>query len=190
MARAWLRGEEVPGGLVVDADLRWKLMNALARLGAVVEDDIAAEAERDKTSAGAEKAAGVISALADADAKADAWRLATEDPSVPNETHRQICGNFFQYDQDELLASYAGRYVDVLTAMSDKTGVWAERSTAAREAVLRLLFPGPFADEAFVSRLKEWLGEAQRNEQVARGVRERVDEAERALACQAASQRA
>lgn len=190
LARAWLRGEEVPSGLVVDADLRWKLMNALARLGAIAENDIAAEAERDKTSAGAEKAAGVISALADAEAKADAWKLATEDPSVPNETHRQICGNFFQYGQDELLASYAERYVDVLTAMSDKTGVWAERSTAAREAVLRLLFPEPFADEAFVSRLKEWLGQAQRNEQVVRGVRERVDEAERALACQAASQRA
>lgn len=187
LAKAWLRGEEVPRGLTVDADLRWKILNALARQSAITEADIAAEAQRDKTSAGAEKAAGVISALADAEAKQDAWRLATADPSVPNETHRQICANFFHYDQDELLSGYLDRYLDLLTAISDKTGVWVERGTAAREAVLRLLFPQPLADQAFVDRLKAWLKEKERNEQVARGVQERIDEAQRALACQARS---
>lgn len=187
LVRGWLSDEEVPAGLTVDADLRWKIMGALARMGVIGEDDIAAEAERDRTSAGAEKAAGVISALADADAKADAWQLATDDPSVPNETHRQICGNFFQFDQDELLTPYLDRYLEVLTAMSDKSGVWESRGTAAREAILRFGFPVPLADRAFIDKLTAWLDVPGRNDQVVRGVRERIDGAERALRAQQAS---
>ena len=184
LLRGWLNGEEVPPGLVVDADLRWTLLGSLARMGAIGEDDIAAEAERDQTSAGAEKAAGVIAALADADAKADAWVLATADASVPNETHREICENFFTFGQDELLRGYLEPYIEVLQAISDKSGVWASRGTAAREAILRLLFPIELADEEFVDRLRAWLTDGVRSEQVVRGVRERIDGAERALRCQ------
>mgnify|MGYP000429211387 CR=1 FL=1 len=67
--RAWLDGEEVPGGLQVDPDLRWRLVTNLARVGAVGEDEIASEASRDNTATGAEHAAGARSALRTPEAK-------------------------------------------------------------------------------------------------------------------------
>ena len=67
--RGWLVGAGVPDGLAVDADLRWRLLTDLARVGAVGVAEIDAERARDATAAGAEKAAGARSALASAETK-------------------------------------------------------------------------------------------------------------------------
>lgn len=184
LIRGWLDGEEVPEGLVIDADLSWEILTALARAGVIGPERIAEAAEKDNTNAGSEKAAGALAALADPAAKEAAWLRAVGDPDVPNETHRQICGNFFQFRQEKLASSFADRYLETLTQMSNKDGVWASRGTSAREAVLRFLVPAPIADESFVARLQQWLDAEPRNEQVARGVRERIDGFRRALRCQ------
>lgn len=62
LLRAWLAGDEVPPGLVVDADLRWRFVTQLARLGGLDAADIDAELARDNTATGAEKAAGARAA--------------------------------------------------------------------------------------------------------------------------------
>ena len=178
--RAWLDGEEVPEGLSVDADLRWRLLTELARVGAAGEADIAAEAERDRTATGAEKAAGARAAMADADAKAEAWAAATE-RETPNETHFQVCSQFWQVDQDELLAPYADRYLAVVDAIGSGEGRWAATSTTIRQHVLGLLFPRPLADRAFIEKLDAFLADRQLPDSVRRLVIERRDDAVRAL---------
>ncbi|WP_342371809.1 aminopeptidase N [Propioniciclava soli] len=178
--QAWLNGEEVPEGLAVDTDLRWRLLTELARVGAIGEAEIAAEAQRDKTATGAEKAAGARSALADADAKAEAWAAATQ-RDTPNETHFQICSQFWQLDQDELLAPYAERYLDVVAAIAEQRDGWDKRSTTIRQHVLGLLFPRPLADRAFLDRLDAFLAARELPDAVRRLVLERRDDAERAL---------
>ena len=178
--RAWLDGEEVPEGLAVDADLRWRLLTELARVGGAGEAEIAAEAARDATATGAEKAAGARSASLDADAKAAAWAAATE-LDTPNETHFQVCAQFWQLDQDEVLAPYADRYLEVVDAIGSQQGRWETASTTIRQHVLGLLFPRPLADRAFIAKLDAFLAERDLPESVRRLVLERRDDALRAL---------
>jgi aminopeptidase N len=183
----WLEGEEVPAGLAVDTGMRWSIVSALAKLGAIGEDRIAAELERDNTSAGAENAAGAAAALPDADAKAQAWALATDEPGVPNETHRAICMGFWRYGQDEVLEPYPAAYLDLLGRISRREGVWAERGYAIIGTALRWLFPAPLVTDSLVATVSAWLADNEPSEQVRRSVTERLDEARRALRAQARS---
>ena len=180
LLKAWLAGEEVPEGLAVDTDLRWRLLTELARVGAVGEAEIAAEAERDRTATGAEKAAGARSALLDAGAKADAWAAATE-RETPNETHFQVVTQFWQLDQDEVNADYADRYLDVVAAIAEQRDGWGDRSSTIRQHVLSWLFPRPLADQTFLDKLDAFLAERDLPDSVRRLVVERRDDAARAL---------
>ncbi len=184
--RGWLAGEGVPAGLTVDADLRWRLLTDLARVGAVGEAEIAAEQASDATATGAEKAAGARSALASAESKAASWQRAVAE-DAPNETHVQIASQFMQVGQEGLLAPYADAYLDVVRAMAAGTDGWPDKSTAIRQHVLMFLFPRPLADRAYLDRVQALLAEVQPNDFVRRLVAERVDDAERALRCQAAA---
>ena len=183
----WLDGEEVPSGLAVDTGMRWAIVSALAKLGAIGEDGIAAELERDNTSAGAESAAGAAAALPDADAKAQAWALATDEPGVPNETHRAICMGFWRFGQDEVLELYPAAYLDLLGRISRREGVWAERGYAIIGTALRWLFPAPLVTDSLVTTVSAWLADNEPSEQVRRAVTERLDEARRALRAQGRS---
>ena len=184
---AWLAGEEVPDGLSVDADLRWRLVTNLARLGGIGESGIDAELARDNTATGAEKAAGARAARPDEQAKAEAWRLAVDDASVPNETHSQLCAHFWQLDQEDLLRPYIDRWFTVMEDIAAQRNGWGQRSLAIRRNVAELLFPRPFGDRALVSRIEQWLASTDLTESVRRMVSERLDDVERALRCQEAS---
>jgi aminopeptidase N len=187
LVAGWLDGEEVPAGLAVDTGMRWAIVSALAKLGAIGEDRIAAELERDNTSAGAESAAGAAAALPDADAKAQAWALATDEPGVPNETHRAICMGFWRFGQDEVLEPYPAAYLDLLGRISRREGVWAERGYAIIGTALRWLFPTPLVTDSLVATISAWLADNEPSEQVRRAVTERLDEARRALRAQGRS---
>ena len=184
LLKGWLNGEEVPPGLAVDTSVRWAITSALAKLGAIGHDDIAAELEHDNTSAGAEQAAGAAAALPDAESKAQAWALATDDASVPNETHRAICMGFWRYGQDEVLEPYPAAYLDLLGKISRGEGVWADRGYATMGHALRWLFPGPLVSDSLVTTIQTWLDDNDPSQQVRRSVTERLDEARRALRAQ------
>jgi len=184
--RSWLDGSAVPSGLAVDTDLRWHLVTNLARLGAIGEDEINAELELDPTAQGAERAAGARAALPSSAAKAEAWRLATADDDVANETHYQITANFWQFGADAVLTPYVAAYQKVAEAISAGQDGWAERSSALRQHVLGLLFPRTLMDRAALAELDAWLDSVSLTDAVARQVLERRDDAERALRCQEA----
>ncbi|MDO5501193.1 MAG: ERAP1-like C-terminal domain-containing protein, partial [Propionibacteriaceae bacterium] len=184
LLRGWLNDEEVPAGLAIDTGMRWAIVQALAKLGAIGDDDIAAELERDNTSAGAEQAAGAGAALPDEDSKAEAWALATGDAEVPNETHRAICMGFWRYGQDEVLAPYPAAYLDLLGRISRREGRWAHSGYATIGTALRWLFPAPLVTESLVATVQAWLDDNEPSEQVRRSVTERLDEARRALRAQ------
>ena len=184
LLKAWLKGEEVPEGLEVDADMRWRITCALARMGAIGEAEIAAEAERDQTITGQEYAAGARSALRDPKAKAEAWRLATEDPNVPNGTHSAICSWFWSYGATDILADYADKYLAVTRQISAGEGIWAKAGHAATQHVLLGLFPAPVADSTFLTKVTAQINDEAISDQVRRVLREQKDAAERSLRCQ------
>ncbi|MEL4356942.1 MULTISPECIES: aminopeptidase N [unclassified Luteococcus] len=187
LLKAWLAGDEVPDGLQIDADMRWRITRALARMGAVGTAEIDAEAQRDKTISGAEWAAACRASLPTTEAKAEAWRLACEDPEVPNGTQEQVCRAFWSDTQGELLQPYADKYLELCRAISGAEGIWKTRGHAASQNALVLLFPTvPVAGEAFLGRVEELLA-TDLSAGVRRVLLEQSDAARRALRCQAAS---
>ncbi|MFZ0530048.1 MAG: aminopeptidase N, partial [Propionicimonas sp.] len=117
-------------------------------------------------------------------AKAEAWRLATADPGIANETHFQITHNFWKFDQDEVLRPYVERYLEVAEAISAGRDGWGERGTTIRQHVLSLLFPSPLCDRATLDLLDRWRSGTELADAVERQYSEKRDDAERALFCQ------
>ena len=184
--RDWLDGVDIPQGLTMDASLRWLTVTQLARLGILDEAAIDAEGQRDPTIMGAEQAAGARAARPTAEAKAEAWRLAVAEDSVPNETHKRICQQFWQRGQYDVLQPYVERYFRAAEDISASRGVWAHRGIALRKAVLSLLFPQPRDLSGFLEQLDAWLARTELADSVLRVISERRDDALRALRCRAA----
>ncbi|MFV0429508.1 MAG: aminopeptidase N, partial [Arachnia sp.] len=190
LVQGWLDDQEVPAGLTIDTELRWAIITSLAKLGVADEADIEGQLLLDRTNAGAEHAAGAMASMPSADRKAEAWHLATQDDTVPNETHRSIAMGFWRYGQDEVLAGYVEAYLDVAGQISRREGIWASRGYAAIGTVLRWLFPDPLAEADLVTRFEGWLAESDPSQQVRRTLSERLDEARRAIRVQERSRRA
>jgi len=148
---AWLDDRELPTGLVVDTDLRWTLIVALARLGRIGADEIDDELTRDTTITGQERAAQARAARPTAEAKAEAWRIAVESEDTPNETQFRTILGFQQPGQDELLRPYVEKY---LSAAKD---VYTRLGSSMGENVLVYLSPRNLADQDALDALTNWL---------------------------------
>ncbi|MEE3850748.1 aminopeptidase N [Gordonia sp. LSe1-13] len=176
-------------GLVVDTDMRWKLVHALATVGAIDTDPasspvIDAEAARDNTATGQRQAAAARSSRPLPEAKADAWTQATEDDSLSNIYTRTMIEGFARPGQSELLGEYVAKY---FAAVPD---LWARRSSEVAQTVVVGLYPhwaidddGLAAADAFLAgdhppALKRLISEGR--DTVARSLRARRFDAESA----------
>ncbi|MCK5928345.1 MAG: ERAP1-like C-terminal domain-containing protein, partial [Nocardioides sp.] len=175
---ALLDGTEQLEGLAVDQDLRWSLVTSLAAAGRA-GDRIEQELAQDSTISGQEHAAAARAAQPDADAKAEAWRLAVLDESTPNETARSIVFSFVRTGQEELLAPYVEKY---LTAGEQ---AWEHLGTHRASTVLGYIFPTPLASPELVEKVESWLATTEAPIPAQRYVREGLADAQRALAAQA-----
>ena len=180
----WLAGRGVPDGLVVDQEMRWTMVARLAALGRLDEAAIAAEEAADGSVTGQERAVGARAARPSAEAKAEAWRLAVEEDSIPNALQSAICLGFWQRHQDDVLEPYVDRYLQLAEDISAARGVWATKGISLRKNALRNLFPWPTDQQPFLERLDGWLADAEIAQSVRRVILERRDETVRALACQ------
>jgi len=130
-----LDGDHVVGGLSLDAELRWAILQALSAHGLAGEQDIAAELERDPSAAGHRHAATARALRPLAEAKAEAWRLATEDDTVPNAMQEAVIRGFSHPTQGDLVAPYMPRYFETVPE------VWRRRSSELAQTVVIGLFP-------------------------------------------------
>lgn len=127
-------------GLVVDTDLRWRIVTALARAGVIDADGtetpfIDAEADNDRTAAGRRHAAAAAAARPQAAVKEAAWEQVVEDDTLANITARAIIGGFAQPGQGEVLAPFRDRYFGAIS------GVWRRRSSEVAQTVVVGLYP-------------------------------------------------
>ncbi|MBJ8342371.1 aminopeptidase N [Antrihabitans sp. YC3-6] len=143
-------------GLVIDTDLRWKLVYALAAAGEIDSDGVAtpfidAEVQRDPTAAGKRQGGMAAAARPQADVKADVWSRVVSDDTIPNITARAIIGGFAPHGQGELLAPYLAKYFD------DITDVWARRSSEVAQTVVIGLYPSWAVSDEAVAAADEFL---------------------------------
>ncbi|MFI9380310.1 aminopeptidase N [Kutzneria sp. NPDC052558] len=149
--KGWLDGSEPLAGLVVDTDLRWRLLQALTAHGAAGDAEVRAELELDPTAAGqrhAERARALVPTEAN---KAEAWRRAVHDDELPNAVNEAIIYGFSHPSQKELLAPYAQQY------FADVADVWRRRSSERAQPTVTGLFPSWAVDAATVAASDEWL---------------------------------
>ena len=151
LVTALLDGTEQVAGLNVDTELRWHFLHRLVAVGAAGEEKIRAELERDPTATGERHAAAARAARPDPAAKERAWRLAAEDPDVPNAIQEAVIGGFWERDQLELLRPYLPRYFDSVER------VWAERTREMAQNFVVGMYPALFVEQATVEATDEYL---------------------------------
>ncbi|QYJ04330.1 aminopeptidase N [Nocardioides panacisoli] len=170
-------------GLSVDQDLRWSLLNNLARVDRADDARIEAELDRDNTISGRENAAAARAALPHPEAKEHAWHQAVWDPEVPNETARSVVVSFMRHGQEEVLAPYVDRY------LADVAGTWERLGAHRAQVTAEHIFPRVVATEDTIAKVDAWLAEHAGSGDVPAGavryVREGRADVARALAAQA-----
>jgi aminopeptidase N len=120
-----------PDGLLVDEDLRWRLVRALCELGARGPDDIEAERVRDRSSQGAEWALRCRASLPDPAVKAEVWDSITTDQALTNYGLYALCDHFFSPTQVELTEPYVERFFsDVPATATFRTGMMVDQSAS------------------------------------------------------------
>ena len=134
-------------GLTVDTDLRWHLLTCLTRAGARGEDAVTAELERDPTDIGQRSAATARASQPSPTAKAAAWDRLLGDDTLSHTMSRQLWAGFARLDQEEVLAPFTARYLDVLDE------VWANRSLDWAIGFSTALFPHWAASEDLLQRV-------------------------------------
>ncbi|MFR9805590.1 aminopeptidase N [Pseudonocardia sp. RS010] len=150
---AWLEGRDVPEGLTVDTDLRWRLLHALAAHGRAGEEAIEAEHRRDATAAGERQAERARSLVPTPEAKAKAWDRAVHDDELPNAVNEAIIGGFSHPGQRALLAPYVEKY------FAEVADVWARRTSERAQSVVLGLFPSWAVEKSTVDAADAWLAD-------------------------------
>ncbi len=141
---------EVPG-LVVDTELRWSLLMRLVALGVTGDTAIGAELDRDRTAAGERHAATARALRPTAEAKAEAWRLAVEDESVPNAVQSAVIAGLWHPEQLALLEPYVERYFDCVAR------IWEQRPGEIAQNIVVGLYPALLIDASVVERTDAYL---------------------------------
>jgi aminopeptidase N len=154
--RGWLYDVDVPAGLTVDTDLRWRLLHALVAHGRAGETEIDEEQRRDPTSTGARQAERARALVPTPESKERAWQRAVHDDELPNAINESIIAGFGHPAQRHLLEPYVERY------FAEIDDVWARRTSELAQNVVLGLFPSWVVRESTVEAADAWLADESR----------------------------
>ncbi|MDQ6875314.1 MAG: aminopeptidase N [Actinomycetota bacterium] len=173
--RGWLAGTGVPPRLVLDADLRWLVVRRLAVLGAIDEPAIAAEYDRDTTSAGAQAAATARASLPAPAAKAAAWSALLDSDTLSNHMVTATARGFWFPEQMDLGRPYVEEYFARIPQ------VWHERTAEIALLLTRLLFPAVLVEPDTLDQVERTLSRGSLDPRLRRQLREQEADLRRAL---------
>ena len=146
---------ELPG-LVVDTDLRWQLVAAVA--GADEDGSlgsaslVADEQTHDDTAAGARAAAAARAARPTLAAKEEAW-ASILDGDLPNAVSAATIAGFGRTPDPELFAPFVDRYFDALLPQ------WQARTNEMAQQIVTGLYPSALVRPELLERGDAWLAE-------------------------------
>jgi aminopeptidase N len=130
-----LEGRTQLDGLVIDFNVRWSAVKALATIGGADEELIAEELERDPTDEGQKRAAAARAAMPLPGAKKWAWDAVVHDGVPSLSTKLAIAQGFHHVDHQRLLAAYVKPYFDSLMA------VWESHDSEQAIDIARSMYP-------------------------------------------------
>jgi aminopeptidase N len=165
-------------GLVVDFDVRWRAVTALATIGAAGEDQIAHELERDPTDEGRRRAAAARAALPEMSAKQRAWGAVVQGGAPSLQMKRAIAGTFHHVDQQELLKAFVQPFFDSLLS------VWNANDSEVAVTIVEWMYPRAVITQDVVDATDEALGRDDLPAPIRRSLLESQDAIKRALRAQ------
>jgi len=114
--REWLAGMELPAGVSVDLDLRWKILLRLATLGAVERSELHEWLERDTTTQAQVDLTQCLASLPDQEAKTHAWDMFRGAADATNHELEAAGVGFWHRGQEHLTNAYVDRYFTEVSA--------------------------------------------------------------------------
>jgi aminopeptidase N len=177
MLSGLLDGSAYMDSLVVDTELRWRLLHRLCSQGAAGPAEIDAELRRDSTDAGERRAATCQAAIPEPEVKEAAWQ-AIISGTLPNAAFRATLNGFNDPDQADLLAPYATRYFDVVGE------IWENWSSDMAQWFTTNAYPLTQISEHTVSLTDAYLDRNDPPAGLRRLLLENRDSIQRALRCQ------
>lgn len=137
-------------GLVVDADLRWHLLNCLIEKGAATVEELDAELERDNTANGQRYAAFARAAFPSAKVKSAAFEAAITS-GMSNHIQLATIRGFQRPSQRELLAEYVDRYFEIVLQ------VWETENYEIASNVAMMLYPTYIISQETLAKTEKWI---------------------------------
>ncbi|MBV2155316.1 aminopeptidase N [Kitasatospora sp. SUK 42] len=176
--RDWLAAGTLPGGPVLDPDLRWQLLLRLCVLGVAGEPEIAAELAADPSDTSEEGAARCRAALPDPDAKEAAWQSLFHG-ELSNYLAAATASGLWQPEQAELLDGLTARY---FTELGPAAG---HRGPALARVLATKAFPAHAATERTVRAAEACLADPDLTAATRRGLADQLDTLRRAVRARA-----
>lgn len=138
------------GGLEIDRDLRWFLVQQLAERGAITRAEIDAVLHEDQTHTGELAHAQAIAALPDPAIKAETWKALLHD-EMSNSKRLALHRGFMRAKQIDLLQAYVDPYFDSLLEM------WKKSSFEEASTNVEMLYPRYIASQEVLDKTDAWL---------------------------------
>ena len=177
LLRFWLDDRSLPAGLVVDLELRAKILATLAAYGEATDDDLAAYAADDPVAGDLVRA--TCSARQPArPAKEAAWAAAL-DASQPPRLALAYAQGFWVPGQEDLLDGFRDRY------FSEALPALRRRDGRTRQRLAKALYPATLVDKATLAATDAQLDRLEPADTISAILRE-----QRALICRAMTARA
>jgi len=175
--RDWLTGgEQLPDGVTVDVDLRWRILVRLASLGASDRAELAAALDAEPTAVSKVEHARALASLPDAEAKAWAWQRCSGEVDVPNYELEAIGRGFWRLGQHDVTDPYVARYFDELNATAQVRTGWMLGDAALA------FYPWTAIADDTVERARALLIQDDLDSMLRRSVIDETDDLERRLA--------
>ncbi|WP_203335445.1 aminopeptidase N [Nocardioides limicola] len=148
--RGWLQGS-VPEGLILDTDLRWRVLHRLAALGDTDVTELTEHLDAEPTTVARIEFGRCRAALPAADAKAWAWSHLTGERTAANHQVTAIGAGFWNADQSEFTDAYLTRYFSDVRRLHEHYEGWMLPDVAAA------FFPLGHLDSATLAATEELL---------------------------------
>ena len=148
LLRRWLSPGELPAGVDLDTDLRWRLLGRLAEIGASDRDELDRVLEHGPSTTATIAHTAAVASLPDADAKAWAWRRFTAEADVPTHEVEAAGHGLWRPGQQALTAPYVARYVADLPGTATRRSGWLLALSAGA------FFPRTHLDDASAVALR------------------------------------
>ena len=173
---AWRDGRDLPPGIELDLDLRWRVLMRLAVLGETSPDELDSQLAAEPTAVAQVNHTCAMASLPTAEAKAYAWSRFTGEVDVPNYELEAAGIGMWRFGQEELTEPYVERYFDDLPAtVSVRTG-WMLAEAA------EYFFPSTSLTDRTLNRARELIGDESLDVSIRRRLVDEADGLERKLA--------